>query len=89
MRFVLITLVLIALVAAAVWADNAVRIKELQAQQQQIILEMNDRQTVIAQQQQAVQNLQSEFLRIDGAIRELQKQDADAKKPPVKEEPNK
>lgn len=86
MRQVCIIL-LVCVLATAVLADNSQRIGELKAKQQQIVLELDRRQAVINEQQAAMEQLRVEYLKAQGAIEELQRQDAEAaKEPPTKEE---
>ena len=75
MKYLFFTILVILLLAALVCADNVDRIAELQARQKAIIVEINDRQVIIDAQQQAISELRTEFVKNQGAIEELQKQD--------------
>jgi Flp pilus assembly protein TadB len=66
--------------AVMVWAANTDRIKEIEARQQMIVVEINDRQNIIAEQNQAIEQRRQEFLKLQGAKEELQRQDAEAAK---------
>ena len=79
MRKILILVLAVALLAAVVWADNSKRIEELQARQRSIIVEISERQSRVNAEQQAIQGLNNEFVKIAGAIEELQRQDEQAK----------
>ncbi len=68
---------------------NAKRIAELQTKQQTIVVEINDRQGIIQQQQNAIAGLQVEFHKCQGAIEELQRQDKEAADRAKKPEPTK
>ncbi len=76
----LIILILVCLLATAVWASNQARIEALQQRQTQIIAEIDQRQLAIQQQNAAIEQLRAEFLKLQGAIEELQRQDQEAQK---------
>lgn len=69
------------LIAAAVYAaTNADRIKQLQDEQRQIVVDIQGMQQQIQGLQNAVVEKQMEFQRAQGAIEELQRQDEEAAK---------
>jgi len=74
----LFILIVACLFATAVWASNAKRIDELKARQQQIVVEIDQRQGIIQQQNAAIQQLNTEYVKLQGAIEELQRQDQEA-----------
>jgi hypothetical protein len=69
MKRLLIVIIALALLVTIAYANNAARIKDLQAQQQVIAQEIDKAQKMIQQKQ-------FELVRIQGAIDELQKQDS-------------
>jgi len=77
MKKALVILALILLVIGIAFADNLARIEELKARQQAIILEVGQRQDVINAQQQVIDGLRLEYTKIQGAIEELERQDAE------------
>jgi TolA-binding protein len=76
MRRVVLIVLAVLVLTVAVWADNAKRIEALQARQKAIVVEINDRQVVIDTQTAAINDLRTEFVRNQGAIEELQRQDS-------------
>ena len=74
-RIIAMLAALVLILAVVAWADNAGRIADLQARQKAIIVEINDRQVVVDTQQSAIQELKTEFVKNQGAIEELQRQD--------------
>jgi len=87
MKRLLLILAIIGL-AVAVWPANPDRIKQIEARQQQIIVEIGERQNIIAQQNEMIEARRQEFLKLQGAKEELQRQDEEAAKAaqPKKEE---
>jgi cbb3-type cytochrome oxidase subunit 3 len=79
-KTIAIVLLCIVLFAVAAWADNSARIKELQQRQQAIILENGQIQDEINALNQKANRNREEFIMIQGAISELQRQDEAAKK---------
>lgn len=77
----LIIIMAVCLMATALLAaplSNADRLKQIGERQQQIVVEIDQRNAIIQQTQAQIDALRTEFLKLEGGKEELQRQDREA-----------
>ena len=78
--YIVVAVLCLCVLAVAAWADNSRRIAELRERQKAIIIEIGQREDIVNTQQGAISSPREEFLKAQGAIDELTRQDEPAKR---------